>query len=61
MKLIDTLPRHKNFKNLFHNSFCSLPLCLSLKEKGFLTVATIRSDSVQKCPLPCKKDLKKTG
>ena len=28
---------------------------------GFLTIATIRSDRIKSCPLPCEKDLKKRG
>ena len=29
-------------------------LCLSLREMGFLTAATVRSNRMQKCQLPCE-------
>ena len=36
-------------------------LCLELDQMGFLTIATIRSDRIKSCLLPCEKDLKKRG
>ena len=30
LKLIETLPQHKNYKPFFDNWFCSLALCLEL-------------------------------
>ena len=59
LKLIETLPRHENIRLFFDNWFCSLPLCLHLKEICFIVTATIRADRVKKCPLPLKKDLRK--
>ena len=59
LKLIETLPQHKNYKRFLDNWFCSLGLCLELCQMGFLTIATIRSNRIKSCPLPCEKDLKK--
>ena len=52
LKLIETLPQHKNYKPFFDNWFCSLALCLELWQMGLITIATIRSDRLQSCPLP---------
>ena len=60
-KLIETLPKHQNFKLFFDNWFCSLPLCISLKDMGFLVTATIRNGRMKKCPLPTEKEFKKDG
>ncbi|XP_047144656.1 piggyBac transposable element-derived protein 2 [Hydra vulgaris] len=60
-RLIETLPRNQNFRLYFDNWFASIPLFLSLKEKGFLAAATLRSDRAKGCPLPHEKDLKKIG
>ena len=54
-------PQNKNYKLFFDNWFCSLALCLELIQMGFLTIATIRSDRIKSCPLPCEKDLMKRG
>ncbi|XP_065680710.1 piggyBac transposable element-derived protein 3-like [Hydra vulgaris] len=43
------------------NWFCTLSLCLKLKEIGILTTATIRTNRIAKCPLLSEKDLKKQG
>ena len=61
LKLIETLPKHQNFKLFFDNWFCSLQLCLQLKSLGFQVTATIRADRLKGCPLPAEKDLKKKG
>ena len=59
LKLLETLPKHKNFKIFFDNWFCSIPLCLALKDYGYLATATLRADRTKGCPLPVEKDLKK--
>nr|XP_047129497.1 piggyBac transposable element-derived protein 3-like [Hydra vulgaris] len=41
--------------------FCTLSLCLKLKEIGILTTATIHTNRIAKCPLLSEKDLKKQG
>ena len=60
-RLLETLPRMKNFKVFFDNWFSSIPLCLSLKRSGYLVTATLRADRSKNCPLPAGKDLKKGG
>ena len=59
LKLLQSLPRNQNFKLFFDNWFCSIQLCLALKEMGFLVTATIRADRMKGCPLPAEKDLRK--
>ena len=51
------------FKLCFDNWFCSLRLCLRLKDLGILTIATVRSNRNAKCPLDSDKYkyLKKRG
>ena len=61
LKLIETLTHHKNCKLFIDNWFCSLALCLQLRQMEFLTIATMRSGRKKSCPLPCEKDLKKRG
>ena len=60
-RLLETLPRMKNFKVFFDNWFSSIPLCLVLKRSGYLVTATLRADRSKNCPLPAEKDLKKGG
>ena len=61
LKLLETLPRYKNFKIFFDNWFSSIRLCLALKDYGYLATATLRADRTKGCPLPAEKDLKKQG
>ena len=58
-RLLETLPRMKNFKVIFDNWFSSIPLCLALKRSGYLVTATLRADRTKNCPLPAKKILRK--
>ena len=60
LKLLETLPKYKNFKIFFNSWFSSIPLCLALKD-GYLATATLRGDCTKGCPLPAEKDLKKQG
>ena len=61
LKLIETLPQHKNYKLFFDNWFCSLALCLELRQMGFLTIVTIRSDRIKSSPYHVKKNRRKGG
>ena len=61
LRLIETLPKNQHFNFFFDNWFSSIPLCLALKDNGFLAIGTLRSDRTKKCPLPSEKDLRKTG
>ena len=59
LKLLETLPKYKNFKIFFDNWFSSISLCLALKDYGYLATAIIRADHTKGCPLPVEKNLKK--
>ena len=59
LKLLETLPKYKNFKIFFDSLFSSIPLCLALKDYGYLATATLRADRTKDCPLPTEKYLKK--
>ena len=61
LKLLETLPKYKNFKIFFDNLFSSIPLCLALKDYGYLAAAALRADCTKDCPLPAEKYLKKQG
>ena len=50
LKLIESLPHHQNFRLFFGNWFCSLQLCLHLKELGFIVTAALRADRMKSCP-----------
>ena len=60
-KLLETLPKMKNFKVFFDNWFATFPLCLALKKNRYLVTATLHMDHAKNCPLPIEKDLKKKG
>ncbi|XP_004211012.1 piggyBac transposable element-derived protein 3 [Hydra vulgaris] len=61
LKLLEKLPKNQNFKVFFDNWFCSMQLCLALKELGFVVTATIRSDRIKGCQLATEKELQKQG
>ena len=61
LRLIETLPKHQNYKVFFDNWFASIPLCLALKDIGYLSTATLRADLTKDCPLLAQKDLKREG
>ena len=61
LKLLETLPKYKNFKIFFNNWCFFIPLCLALKDCGYLATATLTADRTKGCPLPAEKDLKKQG
>ena len=42
-KLLETLPKIKNFKVFFGSWFATFPLCLALKKNGYLVTATFRT------------------
>ena len=46
LKLLETLPRKQRYRVVFDNWFTSIPLCLALKEHGYLCTATLRSDGM---------------
>ena len=60
-KLLETLPKMKNFKVFFDSWFARFPLYLALKRNRYLVTATLRKDRTKNCPLPIEKGLKKKG
>lgn len=58
LKLVDFLPKDKNYKVTFDNWFCGLPLLSELKKIGILATGTIRANRTMKCPLPDDKAMK---
>ena len=61
LKLLETLPKYEKFKIFFNNWGFFIPLCLALKDCGYLATATLTADRTKGCPLPAEKDLKKQG
>ena len=61
LSIIDTLPKHQNYKIFFDNWFYSMLLCLSLKDKGYLATAAPIGVCTKFCTLLAEKDLKKQG
>ena len=60
-KLIKAFPQQKNYQLFFDNWFCSLALCLELRQMEFLTIVTIRSDRIKYFPYHEKKLCRKGG
>lgn len=61
MQLLDYLPQHQNFKICMDNWFSSHQLMVTLKDKGFLAVGTVRSNRLPNCSFETEKELKKRG
>ena len=61
LELCGTIPRHQNYKLFFDNWFCTLALCLKLKDMGILTTATVRKDRIGKCPFESTVQMTKSG
>ena len=61
VRLARRLPSDINHKLNIDNWFNSLPLQVYLKERGILSLGTVRENRLQGCPLPSEKEMKKTG
>ena len=61
LRLVEELPKHKNFRVYFDNWFSTLPLLIILHSFGILATATFRSNRIGLCPLMSDKDLKSEG
>jgi hypothetical protein len=61
LKLCETLEKQKNFKLYFDNFYNFPELQLLLKEYGFWSVGTLRSNRTRGCPLKSDKKLQKDG
>ncbi|KAJ8871526.1 hypothetical protein PR048_027848 [Dryococelus australis] len=61
IKLIEHLPRNKNFRVFCDNWISSYKLFVALKQNGLLAARTVRSNRLQGCKLKSDVDLKKQG
>ena len=61
LRLVEELPKHKNFRVFFGNWFPMLPLLIKLHLFGILAIVMFRSNRIGLCPLMCDKDLKSEG
>ena len=61
LRLVEELPKHKNFRVYFDNWFSTLPLLIILHSFSILATATFRSNRIGLCPLMSNKDLKSEG
>ncbi len=59
--LTNIFPEKCNFKLYFGNYFTGLPLLSKLKERGIISLGTIRKNRDGKCPLLSDIDLKQGG
>lgn len=61
MRLVEQLPKHRNFKIFFDNWSSSHHLVLELKPMDLLAVGTIRQNRLSGCSLKSEKELQKAG
>ncbi|XP_054259863.1 piggyBac transposable element-derived protein 3-like [Macrosteles quadrilineatus] len=61
VRLVDIVPKDKNYKLFIDNWFNSHRLLCHLKEVGLLAVGTIRPDRIGRCPFTKDKDLLEEG
>ncbi|KAG0414983.1 hypothetical protein HPB47_007864 [Ixodes persulcatus] len=61
MRLVEHLPKFKNFKCFFDNYFTSVPLLRELKAVGIWAVGTIRANRLQGCALKSEKEMRREG
>ena len=60
LRLSETIPKDKNYKLCFDKYFTGIPLIRELKNRGILSIGTLRSNRMCKCPLLTEKE-KKSG
>ncbi|XP_049855114.1 piggyBac transposable element-derived protein 3-like [Schistocerca gregaria] len=61
IRLVEGLPKYKNFKVFTDKFFTSYNLISSLKNYGILSVGTVRPTRLQGCNLKADSELKKQG
>ncbi|XP_049770517.1 piggyBac transposable element-derived protein 2-like [Schistocerca cancellata] len=61
IRLVEGLPKYKNFKVFTDNWFTSYNLISALKNYGILAVGTVRPTRLQGCNLKADSELKKQG
>ena len=49
-RLLEGLPKSKNYRLFFYNWFCTLDLCIMLKRMGLLSTTTVRVDRMKSLP-----------
>ena len=49
-RLLEGLPKSKNYRLFFYNWFCTLDLCIMLKRMGLLSTTTVRVDRMKGLP-----------
>ena len=58
LRLSETIPKDKNYKLCFDNYFTGIPLIRELKNRGILSIGTLRSNRICNCPLLTEKEIK---
>nr|XP_039255170.1 piggyBac transposable element-derived protein 3-like [Styela clava] len=61
LRLVDTIPKQKNYKICFDNYFTGIPLIRELKSRGIHSLGVVKSNRLMGCELKSEKDLKKKG
>uniref|UniRef100_A0A1I8N2Y9 PiggyBac transposable element-derived protein domain-containing protein n=1 Tax=Musca domestica TaxID=7370 RepID=A0A1I8N2Y9_MUSDO len=61
LALASNIPMNQNFKLFFDNWFTSINLMIALRQRGILSVGTIRSNRLKNCALCSEKELQKRG
>ena len=61
LRLVEELPKCKNFRVYFDNWFSTLPLLTKLHSFGILATATFKSNTIGLFLLMCDKHLKSEG
>jgi hypothetical protein len=55
VRLVQSVPRHHNYKISFDNWFTSLPLEVYLKKEGLLALGTVKANRVSGATMPMEK------
>lgn len=59
VRLLRNVPSHQNFKCYFDNYYTSIPLIMELKNRGILSLGTIRRNRIRNATIPDDKLWKK--
>lgn len=61
VRLVERVPKHRNYKIFFDNWFSSVPLVGKLKDEGILCLSTVQANRLKGCLLKDDKQMKKDG
>ena len=61
LRLVEGVPKNKNFRIFFDNWFSTFSLLCELRNRCILATGTFHSNRIGGCPLMSEKDLKKEG